>query len=83
MTRRRSVAASGVRPPQISGALPPAPAPIILVDQTSYHEVALTDADLSGTRAEDVALDQVVCRRVRLAQAELARLQLTDVQLDT
>lgn len=83
MRRKRAAAAQGVQPQQLPAAIPPAREPVMLSDEDSFAAVTILDADLSGTAAADISFDQVVCRRVRLAQAELRLAQLTDVQLDT
>ena len=83
MPRRRATAAHGVEPPRLPAALEPAPAPAELGDEAAFSEALIVDADFSGVTAAEVALDRVVGRRLRLAQAELRLAQLTDVQLDT
>jgi uncharacterized protein YjbI with pentapeptide repeats len=80
---RRRAAKGALAPPQL-----PAPTTmrtltdVMLEDGVSLAQVILTDCDLSGARAEDVALDRVLCQRVRLGQANLALAQLLDVRFD-
>ena len=83
MPRKRAAVAHGLQPPQLPGVLPPAPAPVVLEDHASYSGVTLLDADLSGAQANDILLNQTVCRRVRFTQVELSLAQFTDVQFDT
>jgi len=83
MPRKRAVAAPGVQPPQLPAALGPGGEPFAVGDGATFAEAIVVDADLSGVVAADVALDQLVLRRARLAQAELSLAQLTDVELDT
>lgn len=82
MSRRRATVA-GIQPPNLPSGVTPLPSPVVLSDEDAYSAVLIADAELSGSRATDLSFDQVLCRRVRLAQAELERAQLTDVQLDT
>lgn len=82
MSRKRTAAATGVEPPNLPAELAPLAPPIALSDEDSYSAVVIADAELSASRVTDLSFDQVLCRRVRFAQAELERPQLTDVQLD-
>lgn len=83
MNRKRSSVANSVQSPQLPSDLPLFTAPLVLADHASYQGITLVDTDVSGASAEDLLLEQLVCRRVRFTQAQLARPDLTDLLLDT
>ncbi len=83
MPRKRSALVNQVQPPRFPAELPVIPAPSSLDDHASYSEVTLLDADLTGTEASDILLEQVVWRRARLTQGTFTLAQFTDVQFDT
>ena len=83
MPRKRVSRFPNIAAPQLPG-LPELQtvASLQLEDGAAYTRILLDNVDLSGQDAEDVLLEQAVCRRVYLNETSLRGSQCIDVRFD-